>query len=102
MRAIVMRMPGVIQEQPGDALIRWTDEDHMVLEFRYQRHHMPREETFADFVAYGLVQDDVDAEMIWRAVVSCNTLREFDRMRTDWLIEDCERCHTLKIDLKKG
>ena len=87
---------------PGDAILVWTDEDHDVLEFRYRRRYDPDENRFADLVSYGIVQDDIDAEIISRAVVCCNTLREYDRMRTDWLIEECDRHHTLKIDLKKG
>jgi hypothetical protein len=98
MRSLMMVLPRQSREiGPGDNLITWTDEDHLVLEFRFRRHYAPDDERFADFVAYGLVQDDLDAEIISRAVVSCNSLRMYDRMRTDWLIEDCELRHTLKI-----
>jgi hypothetical protein len=87
MRVIAMQLPKPKLEAPGDSLLAWTDEDQDVLEFRYKKHYAPDDERFADLLAYAIVQDDIDADAIWRAVVSCNTLREYDRMRTDWLIE---------------
>jgi hypothetical protein len=96
MRMFVLPAPK-LEAGPGDSILVWTDEDQDVLEFRFRRHYAPDDERFADFVAYGLVQDDFDAEIISRAVVSCNSLRMYDRMRTDWLIEDCELRHTLRI-----
>ena len=86
---------------PGDNIFEWTKEDQDVIQFRYTRHHMPREDDFAVFVADALVGDCIDSDVIWRAVVSCNTLRENPGMRLSWLIEECERRHSLGCTLKK-
>jgi len=75
----------------GGNLIAWTVEDQEALEFRYRSHYKPRANAFSCYVAIALEGDESDAAAIWRAVVSCNTLREFPGMRTDWLIEECGR-----------
>lgn len=102
MRAIAIHMPRVPTPQPGDSVLAWTTEDQNVLEFRYRSRYTPHDERFADFVAYGLMQDVIDAQIMLRAVISCNTLRDIDRMRTDWLIEECAPRHTLEKDIKKA
>jgi len=98
MRSLMMVLPAHSREipGPGDNLWAWTEEDQEVLEFRYRNRYAPHDERFADMVAYGLVQDDIDAGTIWRAVVSCNSLREFPGMRIGWLIENCDARHILK------
>lgn len=102
MHTTMMVFPAPKSEtRDGDKLYEWTSGDLDSLEFRYRRHHEPQDDDFACFVADALVGDAIDADVMWRAVVSCNTLREHGRMRTDWLIEECERRHTLEIDLKK-
>lgn len=83
-------MPRPKPEASGENLFIWTTEDQDVLEFRFRRLYAPDDVVFADVVAMGLVGDALDAETIWRAVVSCNSLREHGRMRTDWLIEQCD------------
>jgi hypothetical protein len=86
-------MMGIVYAEPiplhvsGENLFVWTDEDQDVLEFRFRRRWKPRDEEFADVVAWGLAIDAIDAENVWRRVVSCNSMREFGRMRTDYLIE---------------
>lgn len=102
MRSLMMVLPAQNPEAgPGDNLFAWSEGDHAVLEFRFRHHHETRDDDFAGFVADALVGDAIDADVMWRAVVSCNSLREFPGMVTGWLIENCDVDHTLKKDLKK-
>jgi hypothetical protein len=65
-----------------------TPEDLDAAAFRITRHS----DTGADtdrfmMVMYCLIGDYVDGEIMWRAVQSCESLREFE-MQHDWLREE--------------
>ena len=80
----------VMGHQPacGDAF-EWTDEDQAVLRFRFEKQHRGNEKAI-EAMATAICMDFIDAEYLTRAVKCCDTLREFDRMMTDWLIEQAE------------
>lgn len=67
----------------------YTQEDHAVMRFRYSHYFQQNIRKFSIFVGESTASDDLDADIMYAMAKCCDTLREFDRMRTDYLIEEC-------------